>query len=79
MAYQSIWFYTDIPEDIVDIIERDVSLKFDEQMGDSRLQGDSLNKEKETHKMPGFLPIIELVGFFGIILNEQIVRTFCMI
>ena len=48
MAYQSIWFYTDIPEDIVDIIERDVSLKFDEQMGDSRLQGDSLNKEKRN-------------------------------
>ena len=54
MAYQSIWFYTDIPEDIVDIIERDVSLKFDEQMGDSKLHGDSLNKEKLTKCMDSY-------------------------
>ena len=37
MAFQSVWYYTDLPEDIVDIIERDVSEKFDEQMGDSKL------------------------------------------
>ena len=28
-----------------DIIERDVSQTFDQQMADSRLQGDALNKE----------------------------------
>jgi hypothetical protein len=27
MAFQSVWYYTDLPEDIVDIIERDVSAK----------------------------------------------------
>ena len=32
MAFQSVWYYTDLPEDIVDIIERDVSETFDEQM-----------------------------------------------
>ena len=48
MAYQSVWYYTDIPEDIVDIIERDVSETFDEQMGDSKLHGDALNKEKRN-------------------------------
>jgi len=48
MAYQSIWYYTDIPEDIVDIIERDVSKTFDQQMGDSRLHADALNKEKRN-------------------------------
>ena len=42
MAFQSIWYYTDLPEDIVDIIERDVSETFDEQMGDSKLHGDAL-------------------------------------
>ena len=63
MAYQSIWFYTDIPEDIVDIIERDVSLKFDEQMGDSRLQGDSLNKEKRNSQN-AWIPTNHWLGGF---------------
>ena len=48
MAFQSIWYYSDIPEDIVEIIENDLSLKFDPQMGDSRLMGDSLNKDKRN-------------------------------
>ena len=48
MAFQSVWYYTDLPQDIVDIIERDVSETFDEQMGDSKLHGDALNKEKRT-------------------------------
>ena len=46
MALQSIWYYTDIPTDIVDIIERDVSDKFDDQMADSKLSGDNINKDK---------------------------------
>ena len=48
MALQSIWYYTDIPTDIVDIIERDVSDKFDDQMADSKLSGDNLNKDKRN-------------------------------
>ena len=48
MAQQSIWYYTDLPEDVVDIIERDVSERFDAQMADSRLAGDVLNKEKRN-------------------------------
>ena len=48
MAFQSVWYYTDLPEDIVDIIERDVSETFDEQMGDSKLHGDALNLEKRN-------------------------------
>jgi len=64
MAYQSIWFFTDLPEEIVDIIEKDVSDNFDNKMKDSRLQGDALNKEKRnsknawiptTHWVAGFL------------------------
>ena len=48
MAFQSVWYFTDLPEDIVDIIERDVSETFDEQMADSKLHGDALNKEKRN-------------------------------
>ena len=64
MAYQSIWYFTDLPEDVVEIIEKDLTEKFDDQMGDSRLMGDSLNKEKRNsqnawvpsqHWLGGFL------------------------
>ena len=64
MAYQSIWYFTDLPEDVVEIVEKDLTEKFDHQMGDSRLMGDSLNKEKRNsqnawvpsqHWLGGFL------------------------
>jgi PKHD-type hydroxylase len=48
MAFQSVWYYTDLPEDIVDIIERDLTKNFDPQMADSRLHGDALNKDKRN-------------------------------
>ena len=64
MAYQSIWYYTDLPEKVVDLIEEDLAEKFEPQMGDSKLFGDALNKEKRnsqnawiptTHWCAGFL------------------------
>ena len=48
MAYQSIWYFTDLPEKVVDLIEQDLTETFDPQMADSRLHGDSLNKEKRN-------------------------------
>jgi hypothetical protein len=62
MALTSIWYYTNLPEDIVNIIERDLTENFDPSMGDSKLFGDALNKEKRnsqntwiptTHIVPG--------------------------
>jgi hypothetical protein len=38
MALTSVWYYTNLPEDIVDIIERDLTENFDPTMGDSRLR-----------------------------------------
>ena len=64
MAFQSIWFFSDLPEDIVDLIEKDLTEKFDSQFQDSKLHGDALNKEKRnsqntwiptTHWVAGFL------------------------
>jgi hypothetical protein len=48
MAFQSIWYFSDLPEEVVDIIEKDLTEKYDEQMADSRLHGDALNKEKRN-------------------------------
>ncbi len=48
MAYQSIWYFTDVPEKVVDIIEKDLTENFDPQMADSKLHGDALNKDKRN-------------------------------
>ena len=64
MALQSVWYYSNLPEDIVNIIEKDLTENFDDSMGDSKLFGDALNKEKRnsqntwiptTHWVAGFL------------------------
>lgn len=64
MAFQSIWFNTNLPENIVDIIEKDLSINFDESMQTSRLMGDGINLKKRNsnnawvpthHWISGFL------------------------
>ena len=49
MAFQSIWHYTDIPEDLTNILVKDIE-KFNIDMGDSKLMGDALNKDKRNSK-----------------------------
>jgi hypothetical protein len=39
MAFQSIWYYTNLPDKIVDIIEEDLKDNFDPQLQDSRVGG----------------------------------------
>ena len=64
MAYQSIWYFTDLPKDIIDIIERDLSISFDSSMEDSQLIDNTLDKNKRnsqnawvptTHWLGGFM------------------------
>ena len=50
MAYQSIWYFTDLPEDVVEILDRDLYTNFDNQMQDSKLYGSAINKEKRNSK-----------------------------
>ena len=50
MAYQTIWYFTELPEDIVDILDKDLFNNFDHEMKDSKLHGDALNKEKRNSK-----------------------------
>lgn len=41
MAFQSVWYFTNIPNKIIDIIEEDLAENFDEQLQDSRVgEGD---------------------------------------
>ena len=55
MAFQSVWYFTDLPEEIVNIIEKDLFDSFGERMSDSKIQEGNLNKEKEIQRMHGFL------------------------
>ena len=50
MAYQSIWYFSDLPEDVVDLLDKDLYTNFDHKMQDSKLHGDALNKEKRNSK-----------------------------
>ena len=63
MAFQSVWYYSDLPEDIVDILDRDLTEKFDEQMADSKLHGDALNKDKRNSQN-AWIPTTHWVGGF---------------
>tara|TARA_B100000287_G_scaffold416217_1_gene450629 strand:- start:358 stop:978 length:621 start_codon:yes stop_codon:yes gene_type:complete len=63
MAYQSIWYYTSLPEDIIEILERDVTESFEGSMADSRLQGDALNKNLRNSQN-AWIPTTHWIGGF---------------
>ena len=63
MAYQSTWYFTDLPSDVVDIIERDLTAQYEAKMADSRLHGDALNKDKRN-SMNAWVPTQHWVGGF---------------
>ena len=50
MAYQSIWYFSDLPKDVVEILDRDLCTHFDNQMHESRLHGDTLDKKRRNSK-----------------------------
>ena len=50
MAFQSVWFFTGLPVDIIKILEKDLIENFDSGMKDSLLHGDKINKDKRNSK-----------------------------
>lgn len=63
MAFQSIWFYTNLPEDVVNIIEKDLFENFQGDMADSRLYGNTLNENKRKSKN-AWVPSHHWIGGF---------------
>ena len=63
MAYQTIWHFTNLPSEVVNCIEKDLKLNFDNQMQDSKLHGDQLNKEKRNSQN-AWIPTSHWVGGF---------------
>ena len=54
MAFQSIWYFTNLPKKVVDIIEEDLSENFDGSMVDSQILSKDINKKKRNSKNSGF-------------------------
>ena len=77
MSFQSVWYYTNLTEDIVDIIEKDLTKTFDPQMADSRLHGDALNKDKRNSQNMWIDTSHWVAGFLYTMLNVPTVRTSC--
>lgn len=53
MAFQSIWYYTNLPNKVIDIIEEDLAENFDPQLQDSRVgDGDygTVDRDKRNAK-----------------------------
>lgn len=64
MAYQAVWYYTNIPQKIIDTIEEDLAENFDNNLEPSKVYDGGVNKEKRnsrnswiptTHWVAGFV------------------------
>jgi len=63
MAFQSVWYESQIPTELADIIERDATNTFGSQFEDSKLYGDELNKEKRNSQN-AWIPTTHWIGGF---------------
>ena len=50
MALQSVWFFTGLPSDIINSLEKDLENHFDDEMGDSKLINDVLDEDIRKSK-----------------------------
>ena len=56
MAFQSIWYFTDLPQDTINTLEKELC-KYDSKLEESRLHGDVLDKGKRK-STNGWLQIV---------------------
>ena len=61
MAYQSVWYFTSLPKDIVEILEKDLKRTFDDELKPSKLGGDKIN-EKVRNSKNAWIPTSHWVG-----------------
>ena len=48
MALQALWYQSMMPQELVDVIENDLSLNYDGKMMDSRLAGEMVTRRKRS-------------------------------
>ena len=62
MAFTTVWHVTDLPKDIIEILEKDIQ-KFDPIAQESRLHGDSIDKVIRDSKN-AWIPTTHWIGGF---------------
>lgn len=63
MAFQSLWYCTEIPEELIDILEKDAVERFESEMKNSILHGQIENKEKRNSQN-AWIPTTHWIGGF---------------
>lgn len=63
MAHQSVWYLTKIPKDIIEILEKDLINNFDNEMQDSKLSGNEIDKRKRDSKNTWIPSTYWIAGF----------------
>lgn len=63
MAYQTVWTFSGLPENMIDIIEEDLTNNFDSDFTESKLYNNSVNKDiRNSHNT--WIPSAHWVGGF---------------
>ena len=63
MAYQTVWYFSSLPKDIVEILEKDLIETFDNELKPSVLGGDLID-EKVMNSKNAWIPTSHWVGGF---------------
>lgn len=66
MAFQSVWYYTNLPEKVISSIEEDLELYFDPQLQPSRVGdgGEGLVNEEKRNAKNAWIPTQHWIGGF---------------
>jgi PKHD-type hydroxylase len=67
MAYQSIWYYTELPKEIISIIEKDLKDNFDSSLELSKIGGggyDGIIDEKKRNATNAWIPTTHWISGF---------------
>lgn len=66
MAFQSIWYYTNLPEKVIDCIEEDLKKYFDPQLQPSRVGdgGEGIVNEEKRNAKNAWIPTTHWIGGF---------------
>lgn len=62
MAFLTTWYHTDLPKDVIDLLEKDIQ-KFDSVSQESKLQGDTIDKIIRNSKN-AWIPTSHWIGGF---------------
>lgn len=77
MAHQSIWTFSDLPEKVIDIVEEDLTNKFDHQLRESLIGGGEKDNQKRNSKNTWISTDHWVAGFVWNYINRANRTNFC--